>query len=406
MTMHEDQPALPLAGVRVVELGVWVAGPAAAMLLADWGAEVIKLESPQGDPLRGMANPGMGRDVNPWFDMDNRGKRSVALDLANPEGRALAGRLLERADVFVTNLRLPALERLGMDPESLRAEYPSLIYCRITGYGPAGEETDRPSFDGGAFWTRAGFMATMHQPDCDPPMPRGGTGDHTTGMSAAGAVAAALYQRERTGRGSLVDVSLYRAGVYVMSWDIAGYLRGVRVAPQNGRRAATNVLNNMYVAGDGRWFYLTNLTADRHWPGFCDAIERPDLRDDPRFSDYKSRRVNGPDLIALLDDIFLSRSRAEWGKRFDAHDVWWASAQTVPEVTDDPQAAAANAWVTLPGRDGAPVRQPAGPADFDGVNSGAMAIGPEHGEHTEQVLLDLGYAWEQIAELKSSGAIP
>jgi len=397
---------LPLAGVRVLELGVWVAGPAAAMLLADWGADVIKLESPQGDPLRGMANPGMGRDVNPWFDMDNRGKRSVVLDLTNVEGRALADQLLARADVFVTNLRLPALAKLGMGPETLRAAYPRLIYCRVTGYGPRGEEADRPSFDGGAFWTRAGFMATMHQPACDPPMPRGGTGDHTTGLSAAGAVAAALYQRERTGEGSLVDVSLYRAGIYVMSWDIAGYLRGVRVAPQNGRRQASNVLNSMYMAGDGRWFYLTNLTADRHWPGFCRAIDRPDLEHDPRFADYRSRRANGPELVALLDDVFLSRSREEWGRRFDEHDVWWASAQTVPEVVEDPQAAAANAWVEVPGADGASVRQPAGPADFDGRNAGAVTIGPQHGQHTEEVLLELGCTWEQIADLKAKGAIP
>lgn len=406
MEDHDRQEALPLAGVRVVELGVWVAGPAAGALLADWGAAVIKLESPQGDPLRGMANPGMGRDVNPWFDSDNRGKRSVALDLRNPEGRALADHLLEQADVFVTNLQVGALARLKMDPETLRASHRRLVYCRVTGYGPRGADADRPSFDGGAFWSRAGFMATMHQPDSDPPMPRGGTGDHTTGLAAAGAIAAALFRRERTGEGALLDVSLYRAGIYVMGWDIAGYLRGVRVAPQTGRQAASNALNNMYEAGDGNWFYLTNLTADAHWPGFCAAIERPDLQHDPRFADYRGRRTHGAELIALLDQIFRTRSRDQWGERFDRHDVWWASAQTVPQVADDPQAAEANAWLNVRGRDGAPVRMPAGPADFDGVNGGVTTIAPEHGEHTEEVLLELGYTWEQIADLKTKGAIP
>ena len=396
---------LPLAGIRVLELGVWVAGPAAGALLADWGAEVIKIESPQGDPLRGMANPGMGRDVNPWFDADNRGKRSVALDLRRPEGRVLADRLLKRTDVFVTNLQADAARRLAMDPETVRAAHPRLIYCRVTGYGPAGADRDRPSFDGGAFWSRAGFMATMQQPDCDPPMPRGGTGDHTTGLAAAGAIAAALFQRERTGAGSLVDVSLYRAGIYVMGWDIAGHLRGVRVAPQNGRRAATNALNNMYMAGDGNWFYLTNLTADAHWPGLCAAIERPDLERDPRFSDYRARRQHGAELVGILDEIFATRSRPEWGERFDANDVWWAAAQTVPQVAEDPQATAANAWLTVAGRDGAAVRIPAGPADFDGVNGRTTTIAPEHGEHTEEVLLELGYTWEQIGELKGAGAI-
>jgi crotonobetainyl-CoA:carnitine CoA-transferase CaiB-like acyl-CoA transferase len=397
---------LPLAGVRVVELGVWVAGPAAGALLADWGAEVVKLESPHGDPLRGMANPGMGRDVNPWFDADNRGKRSVALDLRYPDGRALADRLLERADIFLTNLQVGALRRLAMGPDTLRADHPRLIYCRVTGYGPYGADADRPSFDGGAFWSRGGFLATMHQPDCDPPMPRGGTGDHTTGLAAAGAIAAALFKRERTGRGSLIDVSLYRAGIYVMGWDIAGYLRNVRLAPQNGRRGATNVLNNMYVAGDGGWFYLTNLTADVHWPGFCAAIERPELQHDPRFADYRSRRQHGAELVDILDAVFQTRGRAEWGERFDAHGVLWASGLTVPEISEDPQAAENHAWISVSDRTGSEVRMPAGPADFDGVNARPTTVGPEHGEHTEEVLLELGYTWEEIAALKTGGAIP
>jgi crotonobetainyl-CoA:carnitine CoA-transferase CaiB-like acyl-CoA transferase len=392
--------------VRVLELGVWVAGPAAGALLADWGAEVVKLESPQGDPLRGMANPGMGRDVNPWFDHDNRGKRSIALDLRVAEGRAIADRLLAQADVFITNLQPAAVRRLTMDPETVRPAHPHLVYCRVTGYGPLGADADRPSFDGGAFWSRGGFLATMHQPDCDPPMPRGGTGDHTTGLAAAGAIAAALFRRERTGEGSLIDVSLYRAGIYVMGWDIAGHLRNVRLAPQSGRRAATNALNNMYVASDGGWFYLTNLTADAHWPGFCAAIERPDLRDDPRFAGYRARRQHGAELVDILDEVFRARSRAEWGARFDAHGVLWAAGLTVPEIVDDPQAAENHAWITLPDRAGAEVRLPAGPADFDGVNSGVASVGPEHGEHTEAVLLELGYTWEQIAELKAQGAIP
>lgn len=404
-TLTDDAARMPLAGVRVLELGVWVAGPAAAMLLADWGADVIKLEPLTGDPLRGMANPGMGRDVNPWWDADNRGKQSVALDLTTEQGRVVCERLLLWSDVFVTNLRAPALARLGLDPERVRADHPRIIFCRVTGYGAHGPDADRASFDGGAFWTRAGFMATMQEPDADPPMPRGGTGDHTTGLGAAAAIAAALYGRERTGKGRLVDVSLYRSGIYVMGWDIAGYLRGVRVAAQGGRRAASNVLNNMYQAGDGGWFYLTNLTADRSWPGFCRAIERPDLERDPRFADYTARRAHGRELVGLLDVVFAQRSRAAWGERFDAHGLVWAAAQTVPEVTADPQAGAANAWVSVPDQTGADVRMPAGPADFDGQNSAVRANAPELGQHTESTLLTLGYTWEQIAGLKAAGAI-
>lgn len=402
----EGTPLLPLAGVRVLELGVWVAGPATATLLADWGATVIKLEPPSGDPLRGMANPGIGRDINPPFELDNRGKRSVALNLASAEGRAAANRLLEASDVFVTNLRPAALGKLGMGAETLRAAYPRLIYCRVSGYGPRGDEAERASFDAAAFWARAGFMAAMQEPEHDPPMPRGGVGDHSTALGAAGAVAAALYQRERTGIGALLDISLYRAGIYVMGWDIAMAIRTGRVAPQTGRAAAPNPILNPYLAGDGRWFYLMNLTADAHWSGFCAAIERPELEHDPRFADIRVRRRHAAELIALLDPIFRTRGRAEWGRRFDAHDVWWASVQSLEEVINDPQAEAANAWVTVPGRDGAPVRMPAGPADFDGVNSAVDTTAPEHGEHTEAVLLEHGYSWGEIAGLKESGAIP
>jgi len=401
-----DPPAnLPLAGVKVLELGVWVAGPATGMLLADWGAEVIKLESPEGDPVRGMANPGMGRDLNPPFEMDNRGKRSIVLNLTNPDGRAAAERLLAWADVFVTNLRLGALRRLRMDAETVRAAHPRLIYGRITGYGPRGDDADRASFDAAAFWSRAGFMSAMTEAGSDPPMPRGGVGDHSTGLGAAGAIAAALYQRERTGQGSLVDVSLYRAGIYIMGWDLSMQIRTGRVAPQTGRGAAPNPILNPYEAGDGRWFYLMNLTADRHWHGFCEAIEHLQLEHDPRFGNLRARRQNASELIAILDPIFLTRGRAEWGARFDAHDVWWAAVQSVPEVTEDAQATAANAWVTVPGRDGAPLRMPAGPADFDGANSAVTRVSPEHGEHTEQVLLELGYDWEEIGRLREGGAL-
>jgi crotonobetainyl-CoA:carnitine CoA-transferase CaiB-like acyl-CoA transferase len=405
MANHSDGLDLPLAGVRVVELGIWVAGPAAGGLLADWGADVIKLEALTGDPVRGMTNPGMDGPVNPPFEMDNRGKRSIAVDLAHPEGRAVAARLLERADVFLSNLRLPALARLGMDADTLTARYPRLIYGRITGYGPEGPDADRAAFDAAAFWSRAGFMATMTEPGGDPPIPRGGVGDHTTGMGAAGAIAAALYRRERTGRGGIVDVSLYRAGIYVMSWDLAMHLRSGRVAPQTGWRRAPNPINNVYEAGDGRWFFLMHLQADRGWPGVCAAIERPDLLTDPRFADLRTRRRNAVELIEMLAPIFRSRPLAEWAPRFDAHDVWWAPVLTVPEVAADPQAAAAHAWVDAPGREGASVRLPAGPADFDGVNARVARMAPELGEHTETVLLDLGYTWDEIAGLKDEGAV-
>lgn len=397
----------PLAGVRVLELGIWVAAPATGSLLADWGASVTKIESPAGgDPLRGIVLPGMEAGANPWFDSLNRGKRSISVDLRNPAGRRLTDRLLSQTDVFIINIQSDAARRLGMDPETVRAAHPRLIYCRITGYGPRGADANRPSFDGGAFWARSGFMATMALQGGEPPTQPVGIGDLSTGMAAAGAIAAALFKRERSGEGALVDISLYRTGIYVMGWNIAGCLRNVPPISAISRRAVTNALYNIYQAGDGVYFFLTNNVPDPYWPGLCAAIDRPDLVGDPRFADFYSRGQHSAELVLLLDEIFATRTRAEWGKRFDAHGVIWAEAQTVPEITADPQAAENNAWISVSDRAGHTVRMPAGPADFDGMNSPVTEASPEPGEHTEQVLLDLGYSWENIAALKEGGAIP
>ncbi|MER3420985.1 MAG: CoA transferase, partial [Chloroflexota bacterium] len=286
----------PLAGIRVVEAGVWVAGPAAAGIMADWGADVIKIEPPTGEPLRGMANPARIPDVNPPFELDNRGKRSVALNLADPEGYRIARRLIDRADVFITNMVPAVVERLRLTYDDLKATNPGLIYCHITGYGVVGPDRDRPGFDAGAFWSQAGFMATMATPDCDPPMPRNAVGDHTTAVAAVAGICAALLARARTGRGQVVDTSLYRTGIYIMSWDISMQLRVGQIVPQLGRTQVNNPLVNPYRAGDGRWLYLVNLQADRYWPGFLRAVEQVVGAEaaaplhDPRFADLRSRR--------------------------------------------------------------------------------------------------------------------
>jgi crotonobetainyl-CoA:carnitine CoA-transferase CaiB-like acyl-CoA transferase len=396
----------PLTGVRVVEVGIWVAGPAAAGILADWGADVIKIEPPSGDPLRGMGNPARRRDVNPPFELDNRGKRSVALNLADPEGYRIARRLIDGADVFVTNLLPGAVERLRLTEADLRAANPGLVYCRITGYGATGADRDRPGFDGTAFWARPGLMATMAEPGQGPPSPRNAVGDHFTAVAAAAAVCAALLARTRTGVGQLVDTSLYRTGVYAMSWDISMQLRVGAIVPQLGRRAVNNPLVNTYCAGDGRWFYLVNLQADRYWPGLCRAIGREDLAADPRFADLAARRQHAAELVDILDAVFATRGRDEWGAALDREGVIWAPVQSLEEVIADPQAVEAGAWVEVPDGAGGSVRMVAPPAGFSGTPAQPSGPPPEPGQHTEAVLLELGYSWEQIAALKQQGAIP
>jgi len=398
----------PMDGIRVVELAFWVAGPSAAGVLADWGADVVKIEPPDGDPFRGLFLNAAGLEVpaNPPFELDNRGKRSIALDFRHPEAREIAARLIDRADVFVTNLRPGALERVGLDHPTLAARNPRLVYAGITGYGTEGPDRDRPAYDIGAFWSRAGIAAALTPPGGDPPFQRGAMGDHIAGITGAGAVAAALLARERTGRGQAVATSLYRIGMFVLGWDLNTTLRlGVPATPMTRTRTPNPVIS-CYRAGDGRWFWLLGLQGDRHWPDLVRAVGRPDLAADPRFASMRARRENCPELVEILDAIFATRPLAEWGAILDRENMWWAPVQTTEDVVADPQARAAGGFVPVPQPDGGTVDMVASPVDFSDTRWAPRASAPELGQHTEDVLLELGYDWEAIGSLKERGAVP
>ncbi len=397
----------PLEGIRVVEMGVWVAGPSAAAILCDWGADVIKIEPPTGDPFRGLFASALGAmiPVNPPFEVDNRGKRSVALNLETDEGRRIARALIERADVFVTNMRPRAVEDFGLGYEDVKAFNPRIVYCQITGYGPESDERDRAAYDIGAFWARSGVAMSLTAPGHDIPQQRGGMGDHMTGANAAGAIAAALFHRERTGEGQRVAVSLIRTGVYMMGWDFSLALRLGADVNTYDRYHAVNPIIDCYQAKDGRWFWLLLLQADRHWPDLIRAIERPDLAEDERFRDITARREHAPELVAELDKVFATRTLDEWGAIFDRENVWWAPVNTIPQAIQDPVVRQSGALREVPGPDG-PITLVATPADFYGTPVGPRGISPELGQHTEEVLLELGYDWERIVALKESGAIP
>lgn len=397
----------PLEGIRVVEMGVWVAGPSAAAILCDWGADVIKIEPPTGDPFRGLFASALGAmiPVNPPFEVDNRGKRSVALNLETDEGRGIARALIERADVFVTNMRPRAVEDFGLGYEDVKAFNPRIVYCQITGYGPESDERDRAAYDIGAFWARSGVAMSLTAPGHDIPQQRGGMGDHMTGANAAGAIAAALFHRERTGEGQRVAVSLIRTGVYMMGWDFALALRLGADVNTYDRYHAVNPIIDCYQAKDGRWFWLLLLQADRHWPDLIRAIERPDLAEDERFRDITARREHAPELVAELDKVFATRTLAEWGAIFERENVWWAPVNTIPQAIQDPVVRQSGALREVSGPDGT-ITLVATPADFYGTPVGPRGISPELGQHTEEVLLELGYDWERIVALKESGAIP
>ncbi len=397
----------PLEGVRVVEMGFWVAGPSTAAILCDWGADVIKIEPPNGDPMRGLfaSVAGMAIPVNPPFELDNRGKRSMALNLDTEEGRSIARALIDGADVFVTNVRPRGLEEAGLTYEELRQSNPGLVYCQVTGYSPDGPDRDRAAYDIGAFWSRGGVAASLTAPGHEIPQQRGGMGDHMAGSTAAGAICAALVARSRTGQGQRLAVSLLRMGAYMTGWDLSIALRlGIPVEPYD-RQHAVNPIINSFRSGDDHWFWLLLLQADRHWPDLCRAIGREDLRSDPRFADMAIRRDNAPALVEELDRVFATRTLDEWGEIFDREDVWWAPVNSLGELIEDTTAHEAGVFIDVPGPEGE-IRAVASPAHFYGTPWEPRGYAPELGQHTEEVLLELGYDWDQIIALKEAAVIP
>jgi crotonobetainyl-CoA:carnitine CoA-transferase CaiB-like acyl-CoA transferase len=383
----------PMEGVRVVELGVWVAGPATGGILADWGADVIKIEPPTGDPARMFGRMlGLDIDVSPPFEMDNRSKRSIVLDLTTDDDRATALELISGADVFVTNVRPGALRRLGFDFESLAAARPRLVYGLITGYGETGPDADRAAYDVAAFWSRGGLAHLLTRPGDTPPFQRGGMGDHMAGMTLAAAICAALLARDRTGTGQLVSTSLYRQGAYTVSFDLNTYLMAGQPIAIGQRESMGNPCMNNYAAGDGRRFWIVGLEAERHWPALCRAIGRTDWQTDPRYSSARARFINAVELIAALDQIFATKPLDEWAEIFAAEpDFFWSPINSIEDVVADEQFHAAGGMVDVPERSGGEGSVPmvATPADFHGTPWAPRSAAPKLGEHTEEILAEL-----------------
>ncbi|MBV8965126.1 MAG: CoA transferase [Mycobacteriaceae bacterium] len=380
----------PVEGIRVVELGVWVAGPAAGAILADWGADVIKIEPPNGDPGR-MFGRMLGCDlgVNPPVEMDNRSKRSVVLDLSTAEGRTSALELVSDADVFLTNIRPGALLRAGLDFAAVAQRNARLVYGLITGFGETGPDADRAAYDVAAFWSRAGIAHLLTRPGDTPPFQRGGMGDHGAGMTLAGAVCAALLARERTGKGQLVTTSLYRQGAYTISFDINTYLLTGQPIAIGQRETMGNPCMNNYAAGDGRRFWIVGLEAGRHWPALCSVVGRADWLTDLRFVDARGRAAHAAELIAELDEIFATKTLDEWADVFAAEpEFFWSPINTIAEVVADDQFHAAGGIVYVPDAESS-VPMVATPADFHGTPWAPRSTAPDLGQHTDEVLAEL-----------------
>ena len=396
-------------GVRVVELAQWVFVPVAGALLADWGADVIRIERPEGDPYRGLATQGIGTDsggVNMSIALAGRGKRSIALDLQRDEGLAVLHQLLETADVFLTNLRPGALRRLGLDAETLTERYPSLVYARGHGYGVRGPDADRPGYDASAFWSRGGLAHVLTPPDMDQPIgQRGAMGDRNGAMALAFGMAAALLKRTRTGRGSVVDVSLLGIAMWTLSSDVLSALQGQQPRAMSGGGAYVNPLVGTYRTKDARHIQLVFLEADRYWADFCRLLGRDELIDDPRFVDLQARREHADECVAMLHAEFASRTFDEWKALLAGIDAPWAPVQAVEELLTDSQVLANDYLGEVVIEGGPTYRLPNVPVQFD-EQPARLRRAPEHGEHSEMLLLELGYTWEQIGALHDAGVIP
>jgi crotonobetainyl-CoA:carnitine CoA-transferase CaiB-like acyl-CoA transferase len=380
----------PLEGIRVVELGVWVAGPAAGGILADWGADVIKIEPPTGDPAR-MFNKMLGGDMesSPPFELDNRSKRSVVLDLQTEDGLATALELISTADVFLTNIRVDALERIGLGPDALMARDERLVYALVTGFGLEGPDKDRAAYDIAAFWARSGIASLLTVPGSNPPFQRGGMGDHTAGMTGAAMICGALVGRSVNGKGQLVTTSLLRTGAYTVSFDINVYLMWGHQIGIGTREAMGNPAMNNYTTGDGRKFWIVGLEGERHWPPLARAVGHPEWLEGHEYSTPLGRFEHARELIATLDEIFLTKTLDEWAEVFATEpDFFWAPLNTIEDLVADPQFHAAGGLVDVP--DGSSTTtMVATPVDFHGTPWAPRSIAPTLGQHTEEVLAEL-----------------
>jgi crotonobetainyl-CoA:carnitine CoA-transferase CaiB-like acyl-CoA transferase len=400
-----------LEGVRILEVAEHTFVPAASALLSDLGAEVVKIEHvTRGDAMRGLVSSGIAvvpGNVHVLLEHSNRGKKSLGLDLTSPDGLDVLYKIAATSDVFLTN-KLPSVrERLEIDVDAIRAANPKIIYVRGTGQGERGPEADKGSYDSLAFWARAGIAMGAKRPEYDllPVPPAPGFGDSIGGMTIAGGIMGALFHRERTGEATVVDVSLLGTGLWAMGQAMAlSLVLGMPWAAPPADRMAFNPLTRNYETKDGRQLAFTCLQPGKYWPLLCDAVGRPELKDDPRFADAATLMKNTGEATAILEEVFASATLEQWCERLASFEGQWCVVQDTLEAAKDPQTLANGYLQACQTADGTPFQLVAAPVQYDGEPA-RPARAPEFNEHGDEILQGLGLDWDTILDLKARGVV-
>jgi len=400
----------PLSGVKVVEVAMWAFVPSCGGMLSDMGADVIKIEPPDGDPSRGLTTAGMGPGASGFtvqWEIYNRGKRSISIDLKQKGAVELLHKLLEDADVFLTNILPPARRKMKIDVEDIRARHPNIIYAVGSGTGPLGPDSEKGGYDFISFWSRGGVSAGVTPSDYPYPlpMPSGAFGDCTSGAVLASGIAAALFQRATTGKASVVDASLLGASMWSMQSKISQVtLVGLPDLPKPPRTQTFNPLVNCYRTSDHRFIVLCMLQAQRYWPGFCRAVGRPELVDDPRFDTDAHRQANISECVAAIDEVFATRTLKEWQEILATQPGQWDTVQNPGDVHLDHQVIANQFMQEVDYEDGRKLKMVSVPVLFDRQALKARPA-PEFGAHSDSILADLGYSEDEIIDLKVAGVV-
>ena len=392
-----------LSGLRVIDCATYIAGPAAATILSDFGADVIKIERPPyGDPYRYLPSvlgmPACGSNTpesNYCWVLEARNKRSVALNLADEDAREALLKLVRGADIFITNYQPQLLRKFRLEYQDLAPLNERLIYASITGYGEHGEDAEKPGYDATGYWARSGLMYHMHNSDAEPVQSVAGFGDHPTSVTLFASIMMALYQRQMTGRGAKVHTSLMANGIWSNACNIQAALCGAEFFPKWTRKSAINPLINHYVARDGRRLFFCLLDQPRDWPNLCRALEFPELIDDPRFATTELRRENSSALIERMDHAFAQRDLDDWKPILKQHDLIWGQVPHSREIATDPQPELNGVYAEIaPG-----LKTVRNPLNIEGLEKETPRMPPAVGQHTREVLAELGYSEEQIEKL-------